>query len=328
MILADSGFDIVLIIGPTGVGKTSVLNALYKRINQQYESEMKNNPGFIPCIKFEVPEPGPRQFAWSTFYMEPLAQLNDPLIGRKAEVICDGGVTKVKPNTSKASVAALQKALLRGLELRRTRVVIIDEAAHLLGHAHGEDLLNVTNALKHMANGKTTLVLSGSYDLLKLMRLNGQLCRRTCVVHFDRYRNTKDGSPDATAFGNSLDQLQKAIPTVSKPNLIPYASALQEACLGCVGILKEVLQRALANYLDEGNGAEWTIEQFQDALLPKGTIDKIREETLNGEKEIVKYISANSLLNPQGIHPSDDSESIPSKSTNASLRKTGMKRSA
>jgi Cdc6-like AAA superfamily ATPase len=102
MILADSGFDIVLVIGPTGVGKTSVLNALYKRINQQYESERKNNPGFIPCIKFEVPEPGPRQFAWSTFYMEPLAQLNDPLIGRKVEVICDGGVTKVKPNTSKA----------------------------------------------------------------------------------------------------------------------------------------------------------------------------------------------------------------------------------
>ena len=314
-ILPDSGFDIVMVVGPTGVGKTSVLEALNKRINEQHHQEMLANPGFIPCIRFEIPEPGPKQFAWSTFYMEPLMQLNDPVIKRKVQTIVNDGITSIKPLTSHANVAALQTALKRGLKIRGTRAVIIDEAAHLLGHAHGLDLVNLTNAFKSMANGGATIVIAGSYDLLKLMDLNAQLSRRICVIHFDRYHHGPGFEEDEGAFRNSLTQMQNTMPTPEKPNFLQYSLPLQQRCIGCVGILKEVFQRALLNVL-KAKGRDkgiWTLDHLNKALLSSGTVKVIENDTTKGETEICQYLNNDGLDVDQQSRDCNRAKGIPKK---------------
>lgn len=116
MTLPESGFDIVLLIGPTGVGKTEILKEIIKGIQRECKDEMMADPGFIPVIGIEIPEPGPRQFAWSALYTALLAQLNDPLINQKVETLTKDCITSIKPrSTGSSSVMALQMALKSGL---------------------------------------------------------------------------------------------------------------------------------------------------------------------------------------------------------------------
>ena len=321
MILPDSGFDIVLLIGPTGVGKTSALTALESHIENMYRDEMAIDRNFIPAIKIEIPEPGPRQFAYSSFYMELLSQLNDPLSDKKVETFQRDGILGIKRLTSHTNVAALQMALKRSLVARKTRVVIIDEAAHLLGHVTGNDLINLTNALKSLANVDTRLVLAGSYDLLRLATLNAQLSRRTCVIHFERYGFASNNSQDVAIFKKCLEQLQNKLPTKYKPNFLGFSDAIHRACFGCVGILKQTFQRALEGYLNESDDSKnlWTIDHFQDALLPIGTMNKIREETIKGEKDIQNYLRAEKLQDNETFKTQINSQ--PTKSSNRRVSK-------
>jgi hypothetical protein len=324
MILPDSGFDIVLLIGPTGVGKTAALTALESHIENMYREEMAIDRNFIPAIKIEIPEPGPRQFAYSSFYKELLSQLNDPLSDKKVETVRHNGITSIKRPTGHTNVAALHMALKGALVTRRTRVVIIDEAAHLLGHVTGNDLINLTNALKSLANVDTRLVLAGSYDLLKLATLNAQLSRRTRVIHFERYGFGKNNSQDEAIFRKCLEQLQNKLPTKYKPNFLGFSDAIHRACFGCIGILKQTFQRALESYLNESDDTKnrWTMDHFQDALLPLGTMNKIREETIKGEKDIQGYLRAEKLQDNETFKTQINSQ--PTKSR----QRTGFKPNA
>ncbi len=296
MIQPESGFDIVLAIGPTGVGKSSLLDEMVRSVMQDFKQEMIKNTGLIPVIGIEIPESGQKQFAWSALYTALLEQTNDQLTHKKVETLMRDGVTFIKPRDGRSSsVTALQMALKNQLIARGTRLVVIDEAPHLLGHLVGNDLLNLANAFKSLSNvGRTTLVLAGSYDLLRLMKLSSQLSRRICVVHFNRYGASTD---DKAVFQNSLSQMQSFLPTKIQPDLLPFISPLQHACMGCIGIAKETLQRALTNVLE--NRGTWTLNHLQDALLSDGALEKIREEVLKGENDIRKFTTSTCLTSKE-----------------------------
>lgn len=296
MIQPESGFDIVLAIGPTGVGKSSLLDEMVRSVMHDFKQEMTKSSGLIPVIGIEIPESGQKQFAWSALYTALLEQTNDQLTQKKVETLVRDGVTSIKPRNSRsASVTALQMALKNQLIERGTRLVVIDEAPHLLGHLAGNDLLNLANAFKSLSNvGRTTLVLAGSYDLLKLMSLSSQLSRRICVVHFNRYGSSVG---DKTVFQNSLSQMQAFLPTAVQPDLLPFSDPFQRACMGCIGIAKETLQRALTNVLEDGGA--WSLNHLQDALLSDGTLEKIRGEVLKGEGDIRKFTSSTGLASKE-----------------------------
>ena len=296
--LGENSYNIVVCLGPSGIGKTRTLKLLVRGITKTYAKAMNDDPGIIPVIGIEIPEAGTRQFAYSTLFSDLLDQVSSPCPGKKVETVTEGGSRRIKPlNHGTSTILAQQMALRNELIVRKTRVVILDEASHLLGHLGGRDLTNLANALKSLGNiAGTTLVLVGAYDLIDVLELSGQLARRTGVIHFEPYRmgDSKKGQEDMAEFKNVLLTLQTMLPTKTQPDLLGLAEGLQRTCLGCVGILKQVLQGALSKAL--ASGGEWRLEHIQESILSTATLRNLRNEITQGQEDLAEYLSRPSLL--------------------------------
>jgi hypothetical protein len=199
--------------------------------------------------------------------------------GRQAQV--DWAVFKTTEPSGRTSTVYL---FLMLLGYRRTALIIIDEAIHLMREKESNALTKKMDTLKSLANiHGTSIVLVGSYDLYKLMNQYGQVARRSTLVHFERYRSEKPD--DVTAFTKSLSKLQKALPVEGEPDLTPFAKALMLPCSGCVGTLKDTLQRALNICLTTYKG-KWSEKCLEKALLSKAQVTTILEEITDGEERI------------------------------------------
>jgi len=282
----NTGTDIILMIGPTGAGKSASIATVQRKFLETYHSQLCADPGFIPIAAIEAPASGEHNFSWRMLYTRLGEALSEPLLDRKV-------LTKAERQTlstgGKASagftVAALRVSVENALKYRRTRLVVVDEGAHILANCGEAKLIAHMNALKSLANvSGVTLMLVGSYDLYKLPMLSGQLARRTAVVHLGRYM--KGDKRDEECFRRSLRALQKRLPLDSLPDLERYSANLQVACVGCVGTLKDTLMRALALTLEKGG--KWKDDYLRKSLLAEAPLAAILEETLEGERLLAK----------------------------------------
>lgn len=284
LVSPESGTDIVLLIGPTGVGKSTLTISLRDRLLKLHQEDMRSDLSFIPVVIVEAPASGERGFSWRIFYVRLGQALHEPLMERKIEDCLEDGRRTIRPINAGSTVAGLRMAIEDALKIRRTVLVIIDEAVHLIRNAKGNTLNSHMDALKSLANiCGVTLALVGSYDLFKLMSLSGQIARRSAILHFQRYR--PGVAEDEKAFLKSLRSLQKFLPLKDVPDLSPLSGDLMHSCVGCVGILKDTLTRALTFALR--NNGKWTDSCLQRGVLAERQIVSILEETLEGEKSVV-----------------------------------------
>jgi hypothetical protein len=279
----NTGTDIALLIGPTGVGKTSLTVALRKRILTTYHDAMLEDPSFIPVVLMEAPASGEILFSWRIFYIRLGVALAEPEMGKKVRTELVDGRTTIKHITSGTTVAGMRIAIENALTYRRTLLVIIDEAVHMFRNCNPTRCATHMDALKSLSNiSGVTLALVGSYDLYNLASLSGQLARRSAIVHMKRY--IAGDASDEKSFRAVVKTLQSHMPLLEIPNLVQYTDVLQQACVGCVGILKDTLTRALA--LTLRNDGKWKDEFLERSLLSQAQIRSILEEVLEGERLI------------------------------------------
>lgn len=278
-----TGTDITLLMGPTGVGKSTVVHALGKEILTLKAEEMERDKALIPFVAVEAPASGERGFSWRIFYQRLCEELQEPLIEKKHETINRDGRLMVRPATSRTMLSSLRISVENALRYRKTGVVVVDEAVHILRNLHGNTLENHMDALKSLANiGGSSIILVGAYDLSRLLKLSGQVARRTSIIHFPRYLTGSE--TDERAFRMVVQRLADHFPLDETIDLSPYALSLQQACIGCVGILKDTLSRALA--LSLRNGGKWRVEFLEQALLTPSQHEAILRETLEGEQQM------------------------------------------
>jgi hypothetical protein len=274
----NSGKSIILLYGPTGVGKSTLVSTLGERLIESLKAAMASDPGFVPAIRIVAPASGEGRFPWRMLYRSLGDALDEPLMDRKVETrVADGRVTLWQAG-SRSTVISMRIAVERALVNRRTSLVVIDEAVPLI-RASGNTLEHHMDAIKTLADLGATLVLVGSYGLQCLAGLDAQVARRTAPVHFRRYLTGV--SEDEAEFKRVLQDLQAHLPLVDVPDLTPLAANLQMACVGCVGILKTVLATALECAL--ANGGKWSDTFIQRALPSEETFGTILQETLEGE---------------------------------------------
>jgi hypothetical protein len=115
-------------------------------------------------------------------------------------------------------------------------------------------------------------------------------------VHFERYLPGVEA--DEKAFRQVLNNLQSYLPLENAPDLMPFASHLHENAMGCVGILKDILSRALAMAL--AKGGTWSDAYLERALLSQGQMESILEEILIGEAQILKRTAGGSTFSSVG----------------------------
>jgi hypothetical protein len=286
----NTGTDIILLIGPTGVGKSATIELTERRFVEKYNTELRADHSFIPLVSIEAPASGEHNFSWRILYTRLGEALKEPLLNRKAVTIVDRDGARISNSPSGSTVAALRTSIEKALLHRRTRLVVIDEAAHVLSNCGEAKLTSHMNALKSLGNlSGVTLALVGSYDLYKLPTLSGQLARRTAIIHLGRYRS--GSKADEECFRRSLRTLQNRLPLQTIPDLERYSSKLQIVCVGCIGTLKETLTRALSMTLEKGG--TWKDDYLRRALLADAPLAAILQETLAGEKVLANATYGN-----------------------------------
>ena len=142
------------------------------------------------------------------------------------------------------SASDFRYAVEQVLQCRRPVALLIDEAQHLAKISSGRKLLDQLDVVKSIANRTgTPHVLFGTYDLLSFRNLSAQLSRRSCDIHFRRYR--AEDEEDRQIFLNVLGTFARHLPLPEMPDLAKDWELLYERSLGCIGVLKEWLIRAL-----------------------------------------------------------------------------------
>jgi hypothetical protein len=284
LIYPRSQDSILLVVGPSGVGKSTLANHMVDSCLQQSALQMEADAGLIPAIYVEAPSSGENDFSWRLFYQRILAKLDGELDAPKSAYGIDPNTGRmVRPRGASGNgLAGLRTAVERGLKERGTQFLVIDEAAHIIRQTRPSRLEIQLDTLKSLANQcGTQMVMVGSYDLYQLVSLSGQLARRTHVLHFERYR--QDRQEDVLAFTACIQKFQSVLPKLWGDKLVRHAEALHENSLGCIGTLSAVLTRAAK--LAEADGG-WSVNALERALLTEAQRARILEEILDGEAAI------------------------------------------
>ena len=278
-----AGASLAAVIGPTGAGKSTLVDRVRKTVFRQHEAAMAANTALVPIVSVEAPAPELGKFNWRDFYQRILMELKEPA--------CDFHMAlQQKPtgNPGVARLSSLQLPDLRarvevGFRHRGVKVLLIDEAQHLFKMTNSRRMHDQMDALKSLASlSKAFFVLFGTYELIPLLELNGQLGRRCVMVHLPRYRC--DVPTEWQDYQKAIRTLEQLIVLPSPPELLRYSEFLYLGSAGCVGILKDWLTDAYSRTLKTEN-QRLTKAILEASRRPESTLRKIAEEAAFGETQ-------------------------------------------
>jgi len=254
----------------------------------------------VECI---APESG--TFNWRDHFVRLLLQMDEPLVDRKRNLEdparAGDRVMSFMPST-RAAGAAYHHATEQALRFRRPVAVLLDEAQHLARTGSGRRLSDQLDVIKSIANRTDTVhVLFGTYELLAFRNLSAQLSRRSVDIHFPRYR--ADDPKDREMFLNVVRSFEQQLPLSQPPDLVRDWEYLYERSIGCVGVLKDWLVRALTGVFRR-NATVLTIQDLQAHALSVSQCEKMLSEALEGEVSLLEGAQeCNRLRTRLGLNP-------------------------
>lgn len=232
-----AGISLVFVFGPTGVGKSTLLRRASQKLTERMFATLQQDQGRIPMTGIEAATPELGQFDWKDFYLRALAAVQEPFIHPWT--------------TSRLTTLKLRLALEDALRKRQLQVFYIDEAQNFAKVTSARKLSDQMDAIKSLANlTGVQFVLTGTHEVLMLRNLSVQLCRRSVDIYFPRYRT--ENLDDLQSFRGIVQTFQRQLPLLQEPNLLEQREFCYERSLGCVGILKDWLSRALVATLEAG----------------------------------------------------------------------------
>lgn len=287
---------VFLVFGPTGVGKSTLCRRVNNEIIIKYLEHNNTDKGTIPIIMLEIPAPENGKFNWRDFYKRMLKELNEPLIEHKITNNTEERVEKKRkiPVHLPSTAPELRESLENAIRYRKTKIILLDEAQHLLKIASGKDPKDHLDAIKSIANlTGSIIVMFGTYDLTDFFNLNGQLGRRTNEIHFPRYNAEID--KEIKEFKSVINTFQNKLPFYEETNLLQYWDFLYERSIGCIGILKEWLDECVKEALNKNQSAI-TYEILEKTAPSPAKALTIAEETISGEEKVREQGESSYLL--------------------------------
>lgn len=331
IIREPGGKQIVIVVGPTGVGKSFLIRWLVSELESEWAKIQHTDPGRIPVAWMEIPAKDTRQPSWGDYYVRALEALEERHIEKKvlyADVGVDVKTVDGKKNLviESASIRKYRRALESCIKFRRPLILLLDEA-HQLVNTGGLRIEEQTENLKSIANMTGTLHgLFGTYKILDLLSLDDdeesdQLIRRSTIVHFRRYVNNEG---ERFIFDSVVNSFCVNMPFRKVPDLTQHIDYLYERTLGCVGILRDWLVAAVTEAVDEGAAALNLSHLKRTCLISKARSIKMLQQfarseqnidmVLDGDEEFeedVKRIRVNALKEQSRYSPANDARSSP-----------------
>ncbi len=241
--------QIVLLLGPTGVGKTTLVEALERRAGPSADGIV-----LMTC----PPVVGRRGYDFGKMHWRLIAKAaGDPFpddhvspdVARSQ--LQRGHVWRDRPVTTDE----YRLGVLAMLRQRGARAVVLDEAQHMTRVPSARSQADQLDVIKDSVDRSgIPHVLVGTYELSVMVAPGDQLGRRSLVVHFPPYRPSEAAEREAfqRIFGQLVSALPLADPRLSWAALRAHLSDVYVGCAGCVGILKDWLCRALQLVIESG----------------------------------------------------------------------------
>jgi hypothetical protein len=270
----------ILVQGPTGVGKSTLADAIGRSLADDQLAELAADSQLYPPLVIRAPAPSGSQFSWHDFLHRALVELGEPAVDRK------GGLRRDPKSVTKAAnfrtIDGIRLAFEDAVGARKPKAIIVDEAQHLTNVGSGVRLSHQLDFIKSLSDAtESVFVLIGTYDLTDMRNQSGQLGRRCLDVHFARYHWTM--SEEQEQFAAVVSSFAASLPVDPEVLLgrLPY---IYERTAGCVGILKPWLVRSLVAAMRAER--EMTIADLEGTALPAKTLDVIVDEIALGEAAI------------------------------------------
>ena len=284
---ALSAPQIMILTGPTGVGKSTLIRAACNRVLTTHEEELKAKPEVVPVVALNAVPPSGAGFSWKDFYIRLLTGQNEPLVDRKLYLPRQMPLLpdeRIGSRSLEQSVSdALRRSVEEHLKRRQTRLLVIDEAQHILLASNRQRLECQFESLKSLAaETGATILLVGTYRLLDILDQSAQLTRRCQVVNFPRYdmRREEDRAMFLQILFHLSEKLSEHVPT----QLLDEADYFYRKSAGCVGILKDWLARCLEYALLEKAPRIDAAFAERFALANRGLMTIIEEACWGEEK--------------------------------------------
>jgi regulator of extracellular matrix RemA (YlzA/DUF370 family) len=265
-IFAPDDTGMVQLLGPTAVGKTHLTRYLLRQLAERFAAEMKDDPQYLPFAYIPVRLLSDKGFSWTAFYEDYLRAVQHPY-----------------PTFRHLNEA--RDKIVSACTSRRTKVVIIDEAHHILAGCKDETVLAQSEVMKSICQDTgAKYLLVATYDIIRWLRLNGQFARRNRVIHFKRYLNTPE---DRAVFTRILSAIDQECEGHLDVRLTDDAEMIYQGCVGLIGILRNWLVRAFHNGLVEGE-ARVTLDALDAARYSTLDLTPILQEAQAGEKALLE----------------------------------------
>jgi len=269
----------VLVIGPSRVGKTTLIRLLEEQLLTRTKALMASDPSFIPFASILAAGPGTNRFEWAEYYRAVLRTFHDPFV--------DGKVARIRARE-------LREAMETALCERKPLAIIVDEAHHLAEAARGSRLQSQLNHLKHFENATgVSHILVGTYEMRPFRKVNAQLACRSVDVHFPRYDASID--QDAQVFQSVVWALQRQIPVEKEPPLVDHWEFWYARSIGCIGLMKMHLNRALNLALTE-SAKTVTLTHLRKTVMPEARVEAALRNALESEAELMESEGADERL--------------------------------
>jgi AAA domain len=301
-----AGFSFVLVHGPTGVGKTRMMESLAGQVRDlllQPPSHASSlslapyglSPVPIPVLVIEADPQDKSAFNRGYLYRTVLTLLGEQTYPQQTHV--DIHAEAAPPKRRRMSRAAtesnddpeLREAADAAMHRHGVRVIFLDEAHHLLygrDGTGGSTLQEQLEWLKSLSSKTGVLyILVGTYDLFNFGKLNGQIARRCLPVHFPRYQLEREA--DCLEFQTALLELLRRIPLECSAErwVTDHWLYFYECSVGCIGVLKDWLLRAVSAALDDG-ATRLSLDCVQDHALPVDIYRQMALDAYEGEQRL------------------------------------------
>lgn len=259
-IFPSIGAQVILLVGPSGVGKTRAIVEFEKRVLTRFLPDMQADSGVLPIVVMDAGSSGDKAFSWKNFYTSLQIRL--------------GGQVQ-------STVSGLRSGVENSLHWRKTKVLVIDEGKHIFGSMSQRALEGHVDSLKSLASmSGVSIILAGSYDLLRVLEMSGQIARRVKLIHFRRYE--RGIHSDEMSFQMALKRLALNIPAKDVPSFEPHSDQLHECTHGCVGVLKDIFMASLKATFKAGGA--WKMEHLINSIPTPAQLDAMIRESDQGEK--------------------------------------------
>ena len=269
---------VIMVSGPARVGKSQVRKAVIPRLIKTPNADSR----YEPIVTVEATATIDGHMSMKHFTLRALIEERHPFVKALAHLDPDKGyVPRIKAGESE-----LRLMLESAIETRKTFLVNVEEAHQLTRTRSKERAGEALDTLKNLGNTTGAIIgLWGGVELLEVGLASGHLNGRMRIFKFPAYY--PDVKADVIEFCRVLELLDSVLPHRGGFSLLKHSESMQRGSVGCVGLLCEWTDAALA-VMDACKADGLSKAHFEESRVEQQIVE-IEEEVKRG-RELFKKV--------------------------------------